>query len=41
MALLEEEIDGLRNKVESDYDQRDQKLDLNKEILKLKYEKDQ
>eukprot|EP00347_Sterkiella_histriomuscorum_P015629 403356306 len=39
--LLEEEIDGLRNKVEQDYEQRDQKLDLNKEILRLKYEKDQ
>ena len=32
------EIEGFRNKVEQDYDQREQKHDLNKELLKLKVE---
>ncbi|CDW80227.1 protein hook homolog 3 [Stylonychia lemnae] len=41
IRLLEDEIDGLRNKVDLDYDQREQKHDMNKEILKLKIEKDQ
>lgn len=36
--LLEMEIEGFRNKVEEEYDQREQKHDLSKEILKLKVE---
>lgn len=38
---MEAELELFRNKAEQEYDKKEQNLDLNREILKLKFEKDQ